>query len=164
MEETAVDVEIPDSELPRPKDWWGRSKYRIWKAVYPHYEDIRDTLLKLGVIWPRNSGRQPHLIGTLAPNKKIGGFLKHLESQGFGNNFVAWEDSDELAGLRRPDGFHYQYHLRIFKDGEVRGHYEFTPEAHPIRHLGYRHMKDRRDDFLFFCGDWIIPAERPEES
>ena len=148
-------MSIQDSQLPRPENRWGRIKYGIWKKVYPHYTDIRDRLLGLGIIYPRNDGRQPFVLGTLKGKTDVEAFLRHLEAQGFGNHFVAWEDSDELAGLRKPDGFHFQYHLRIFRDGEVRGHYEYTPEAHPIKHLGYRHMKDRRKDFERFCGNWI---------
>ena len=157
MNETAIRSSIPDSELPYPEDRWGQIKYRTWKGVYPYYTDIRNTLLKMGVI--RHSGRQPFVLGVLAPGKKVEAFLRHLESQGFGNHFIAWEDDDEVASLRKADGFHYQYHLRIHKDGQVRGHYEFTPEAHPIRHLGYRHMQRRTDDFNKFCGGWITPAQ-----
>ncbi|HEX4104076.1 MAG TPA: hypothetical protein VHZ04_01190 [Candidatus Paceibacterota bacterium] len=155
MNESALRESIQDSTLPHPEDRWGRIKYRIWQRVYPHYTDLRDALLELGIIYPRNSGRQPFVLGTLKKNIDIPAFLRHLQAQGFGNHFVAWQDESELAGLRKPDGFHFQYHLRIFKDGEVRGHYEYTPEAHPIKHLGYRHMRDRREDFQEFCGNWI---------
>jgi hypothetical protein len=159
MDKVALKESITDSKLPHPQDRWGRIKYRIWERVYPHYTSIRDTLLDIGLIYPRNTGRQPFVLGTLKSVETLPKFLAHLGKQGFGNHVVAWEDSEEIAGLRKPDGFHFQYHLRVFDDGEVRGHYEYTPEAHPIKHLGYRHMKDRRDDFKKFCGDWIEWAQ-----
>jgi hypothetical protein len=157
MAEKATKKPIADSILPYPEGIFNRVKYKTWRGVYPYYEDIRDTLLKVGLI--RHKGRQPYVLGYLAPGRNVDDFLVHLETQGFGNHFVAWEDDDQVISVRRLDGFRYQYHLRVFKDGEVRGHYEFTPEAHPIRHLGYRHMKHRPEDFFGFCGDWIIYSE-----
>ncbi len=149
---------IRDSELPYPENALWRAKYVFWRAIYPVYPNIRDTLLALGLI--KHEGRQFDRLGRIAPNKELGDFLAHLGCLGFGNHFIAWVDEGELIGLRRLEGFRYQYHLRIFKDGEVRGHYEFTPECHPIRHLKERGMEPRREEFLDFLGDWIVPSDK----
>jgi hypothetical protein len=131
-------------------------KYYFWKICYPFFEGGRDGLIKLRII--HHHGRQRYPFGRLAADKTVEDFLKHLAAQGFGNHFVAWEDEGELIGLRRPDGFEGQYHLRVFEDGEVRGHYEFTPEAHPYRHFFEHGEEERRDDFLEFCAGWIVPT------
>lgn len=70
--------------------------------------------------------------------------------------FIAWVDKDEAISTRKLDGFDFQYHLRVFKDGEVRGHYEKTPERHPIDHFLDRGMEPRRKEFLEILGDWIV--------
>lgn len=150
--ESAVRV----SALPYPESIWKRAKYRFWRAIYPIYPYIRDGLLDLRII--RHRGRQRYVLGRIKPSRELKDFLLYLERQGFGNHFIAWEDDDEVISLRRPDGFERQYHLRIFRDGEVRGHYELTPECHPIHHLQKYVFEPRRKEFLIFCGDWITPA------
>ena len=153
-------LSIPDSKLPYPDSFFGRAKHLVWRGVYPVYTDLRDVLLALHVI--RHDVRQPYVLGKLAPGRDIWDFIKYLESVGFANHFVAWMDDGQLLGVRRPDGFEWQYHIRIFKDGEVRGHYEYTPESHPIRHIKELGMEARREDFLKFLGDWITPSSEPQ--
>jgi hypothetical protein len=148
---------ISDSVLPYPDGLWNRTKYVIWKVISPGYEWGLNTLLWLGVL--HHEGRQNFVLGHLAPGVKLDDFLHYIETQQFGNHFVAWTDDDQVISLRRLDGFKYQYHLRVFQDGEVRGHYEYTPEAHPKWHLQEVGFEERRGDFLRFLGDWIIPLE-----
>jgi hypothetical protein len=61
------------------------------------------------------------------------------------------------------EDFDWQYHLRIFHDREVRGHYEYTPESYPLRHLKKVNMQHRREEFLHILGGWIVPHEIPSE-
>ncbi|MBI4095003.1 MAG: hypothetical protein HY435_02315 [Candidatus Liptonbacteria bacterium] len=137
------------------------AKQAAWYAVYPVFPYFRDGLLALGVI--SHEGRDGYLLGRLAPRKTAEGLAGYLATHGFRNHFVAWVEEGEALGLRLRKNFEYQYHLRIFKDGEVRGHYELTPECHPILHYRERGMEDRREDFLKFLGDWVVPA-RPAEG
>lgn len=160
--DSAYKGQIPDSVLPYPKGLWNRTKYAFWKLISPGYVRGRDTLLRLGII--HHEGRQNFLIGTLAPGVKLEDFLVYLKTQQFGNHFIAWEDDDELVSVRRVDNFEWQYHLRVFKDREVRGHYEYTPEAHPAWHSMEVRWEPRRDDFLRFLGDWVIPSKTFPEA
>jgi len=146
----------PDSVLPYPDGLASRLKYFFWRAISYPFPYVRDWLLTAGFI--RHSGRQAFLLGRLKSPADIGPFLRHLSAQGFGNHFIAWKDDGQLVSLRRLDGFERQYHLRIFKDGEVRGHYEFTPESHPWWHQHDVGVDSRREDFLRFLGDWIESA------
>jgi len=130
-------------------------KLRIWRhAIYPAFPHVRDGLLSLGII--RHSGRQPWPIGWIAPGKTAEDLVKHLEKLGFHNHFVAWVDSDQSFGLRLHDGFSYQYHLRIFNDGEVRGHYEKTPESNPVDHFMEKGFEPRTEDFDRWLQGWVI--------
>jgi hypothetical protein len=149
---------IPDSVLPYPDGLWNRTKYAFWKIISPGYEWGRDTLLRLGFI--HHEGRQNFVIGTLAPGAKLDDFLHYIKTQQFGNHFVAWTDEDQVISLRRLESFDRQYHLRIFSDGEVRGHYEWTPESHPKWHLQEVGMEPRSEEFARFLGDWIVPMEK----
>ena len=154
MEALAMSSKIPDSVLPYPHGIWNRTKYTFWKVIYPVHNITRNALLATGIL--SHEGRQLYAFGTLASEKNMEDFLFHLQSQGFGNHFIAWDDDDQVASLRRLDGFERQYHVRIFKDGEIRGHYEFTPEAHPILHYKATGQEHRQSDFLDFFGDWIV--------
>lgn len=144
-------------------------KYWVWKAYTPLHPLVRNASYRLGVgrfllrrVFPemKQTGRQDFLIGTLDPAHSVRDFVSFLIEQGFGNHFVAWKDSDELVSLRRTDGFRHQYHIRIFKDGEVRCHYEFTPEYHPIRHLIRIGFEDRNQEFRTLMQDWLLPLTR----
>ncbi len=144
---------IPVSTLPFPSGMWDRIKYLFWRGITPYFLSVRDTLIKYHLI--HHAGRQQFLLGKLDSMEKFGPFLTYLQSRGFGNHFIAWKDEGQIVSLRRFDGFERQYHLRIFQDGEVRGHYEFTPESRPISHLYETGIEERRADFLALLGDWI---------
>lgn len=154
MDATAIRRSIPDSVLPYPQGAWNRTKYAFWKALYPAHNKIRNALLATHLL--SHEGRQAYVFGRLIPGKTLEDFLKHLETHQFGNHFIAWEDDDQVISLRRLDGFEKQYHVRIFKDGEVRGHYEYTPECYPIMHYKGTGQEERREEFLNFFGDWIV--------
>jgi len=155
MENAIARSVIPNSVLPYPESFRNRIKYFFWKAISPGYVFGMNVLLKLHVI--HHEGRQHYVIGRMAPGAKLEDFLRYLHAQGFANHFIAWKDDDQIVSLRKIVNFEWQYHLRIFNDGEVRGHYECTPESHPRRHLKEIGVEERREDFLRFVGDWVVP-------
>jgi hypothetical protein len=156
MDENALRRSIPDSVLPYPAGAYNRSKYIFWKVITPFHNFWRDFLLSSGIL--KHDCRQSYLIGELAPGRNIEDFLKYLERHGYGNHFIAWKDTDEIVSVRRLISFEHQYHLRIFSDGEVRGHYEYTPESHPRWHMKEVGQRPYDDHFLSELGDWIVPA------
>lgn len=127
-----------------------------WALLSPIYPSARDALLFLGLLW-HERGRQRYHLGWLRAGRKVAELEVHLAGKGFLENRIAWIDEGEVLGLRRltPDHFH-QYHLRIFADGEIRGHYEVAPEHRYLDHFLERGMEARRDDFLGFLGDWVV--------
>jgi hypothetical protein len=137
-------------------------KYLFWQVCRPYHPIARDTLLRLRVI--RHEGRQDYLLGTVAPHLSIKDFIAYLVSRGFGNHFFAWKDDGEVVSLRYTENFMYQYHIRVFHDGEVRAHYEYTPECYPLLHMKKVNMEPRREFFLRILGDTIVPDASGEES
>ena len=125
----------------------------IWRFLSPLFLSTRDVLLDLKII--RHKGRQEYHVGWLRPDRAIRDFEKHLIKIGFGNHAAAWIDEDEILALRKLDSFRYQYHIRLYRDGEVKGHYEVTPEAGVWNHFLEWEMEPRREDFLKFVGEWI---------
>jgi hypothetical protein len=147
---------IPDSVLPYPKGIYNRSKYVFWKIITPFHNYWRDTLLSLGFL--KHDRRQNFAIGTLAPGRSVEDFLKYLEVHGYGNHFIAWKDRDEIISVRKLVDFETQYHLRIFSDGEIRGHYEYTPECHPRWHMKEVGQTPYHEHYLDELGDWVVRA------
>lgn len=138
---------LPKSKMQAPDSLLHALKYFFWILFTPIHPYMRDLGLKLGVIW-HDRGRQNYLLGKVSDHVPLEKFVEHLVQNGYGNHHVAWEDEDEIINLRKTEGFEYQYHVRIYADGEVRGHFEYTPECYPILHMKEADMEARRDHFL----------------
>lgn len=147
--------DLPRSRMVYPDTFLEKARYWFWRAYTPIHPYVRD--LSTATVIPYK-GRQRFLIGKINPERSLQEFVAHLVAQGFANHFVAWKDTGELVSLRRPDGFRHQYHVRIFADGEVRGHYEYTPEYKPFQHLFQRGFEERTKEFNTFFQDWVVPA------
>lgn len=142
-------------------------KYWFWRFYTPFHPFVRNTSYRLGVgkflmrsVVPEinHEGRQDFLLGTLHPERSVHEFVSFLISKGFGNHFIAWRDTDELVSLRRTIDFKHQYHIRVFNDGEVRGHFEFTPEYHPVLHLVRIGFEEKPAEFADLLRDWVLPS------
>ncbi|KKS05218.1 MAG: hypothetical protein UU58_C0001G0078 [Candidatus Nomurabacteria bacterium GW2011_GWA2_41_25] len=131
-------------------------KQKIWDFIYSFFLPFRKILLKAGLIWHKK-GRQKYHIGWLTPGKNLEGLKQHLHDEwGFGNHFIAWVDEDQVLSWRKLTDFQDQYHLRVYKDGEICGHFEFTPEAHPLEHLEEKGERETKEDFLKFLGEFAV--------
>lgn len=131
-------------------------KQKIWRVIYKFFHVVQKDLLKTRLI-RHTDKKQKYHIGWLAPGKTLEGLKKHLhEKWGFGNHFVAWTDEGQVLSWRKLVDFNNQYHLRVFENGEMRGHFELTPEGHPIDHFTEKGEVDRKDDFLKFLGEYCV--------
>lgn len=131
-------------------------KKNIWRRIYPIFPWIQNHFLKWHLAW-HEKGRQPYHIGWLAPGKTLKELEKHLHNEwGFGNHFVAWRDNGQVLSWRKLEDFDNQYHIRVFKDGEIRGHYEYTPESKPVDHFIEINEQSRIDEFKKFLGNYIV--------
>ena len=130
-------------------------KKNIWHVIYPVFPWVQNHFLKWHLIW-HDKGRQPYHLGWIAPGKSLQELEKHLHDRwGFGNHFVAWTDRGQVLSWRKLVNFDYQYHIRVFSDGEIRGHYEYTPESKPVSHFAEIAEEERRTEFAKFLGDFV---------
>ncbi len=146
-------IDLPNSKMIYPESFHDRLKFIFWTFYTPYHPFFRDTFIKLGII--SHDIRQPFLLGKLSPNRTVEDLVKFLIGQGYGNHFIAWKDKGEIVSLRNVKNFAMQYHIRIFEDGEIRGHYEYTPECHPVWHMKEIGMEDRSSEFKNFLKDWL---------
>ncbi len=126
-------------------------KQKFWRMLYPIFPTLEHKFLFL-----HETERQKFHIGWLAQGKTLAELKLHLSKEwGFGNHFVAWEDKTQVLSWRKLDSFEKQYHLRVYSDGEIRGHYEFTPEAAPYKHFTEIDEQSKTEDFLKFLGEYV---------
>ena len=145
---------VPHAKAAYPDSLSHKVKYFFWKFYTPYHASVRDTATSLRVV--RHSGRQEFLLGHVHPELSFQAIAEHLISHGFGAHSVAWVDDGEILSLRRVLDFEYQYHIRLFEDGEVRGHFEYTPESYPIRHINEEGLEAKTDFFIEILGEKII--------
>lgn len=122
----------------------------IWKINYKIYPCLRDLILFLG-LW-KHSGRQKFRIGFLKKNIEESDVKKILEKKGFERSICSWIDDCEVLSMRKRVGS-YQYHIRLFSDGEIRGHYEYSPENKPFGHLNETVFRSEKCYFCEVLGD-----------
>lgn len=129
----------------------------FWTIVYKLFPIIRDTLLTLRIIW-HSKKRQPFPVGYLKEGITRKECRQYLRESGFERNVIAWVDHGEMISMRKIDPIQpdYHYHIRIFEDGEIRGHYEKMPERHPIDHFRERGMMNRADYFRSIMSEMIV--------
>jgi hypothetical protein len=153
---------VPVSRMVYPSGFGNRLKYCAWYVLRPLHPTARNVLACLGYMKKyekfRPNGRQRFLLGILAPGVTPQMFVAHLAAKGYGRQLVALRDQGELASLRYSPNFEHQYHIRLFADGEVRGHFEYTVEAHPFLHDKEVGFEDRREEFLKILSGFITPT------
>jgi hypothetical protein len=133
-----------------------RMKKNFWRHLYPIFPWAQKHFLRWHLVW-HEKGRQPYHLGWLAQGKTLEELEKHLHDEwGFGNHFVAWKDNGQVLSWRKLESFDDQYHIRVFKDGEIRGHYEYTPESRPLEHFVEVNEQERLDDFKKFLGSYAV--------
>ena len=122
-----------------------------WNLVYSFYPPLLRVLEKIGI----HSGRQDFLIGKIDPTR-TGELEWYLAKNGFEYTILSWKDTDEILNMRKIDEKKYQYHLRIYIDGEVRSHYEYSSEGNPLGHIFSIHLVDKREFFLELLKDYLL--------
>ncbi len=126
-------------------------KQKIWHFIYKFFPTVQKLFLRF-----HEKGRQRYHIGWLAKGKTLAELKHHLHiNYGFGNHFVAWPDEGQVLSWRKIKDFNHQYHLRVFSDGEIRGHFEYTPEGHPIEHFDEKDETFHKKEFLRFLGEFV---------
>ncbi len=121
-----------------PITFFERLKSLLWHLFEPLFPTTRDTLMFLGFM--RHDDRQRFSLGWLKQEVTDRQVRAALRAAGFSDDYLAWIDPDETLNMRKLVDQVYQYHVRVFNDGEVRGHREFSTESHPMKHVFERGM------------------------
>jgi len=128
------------------------SRKIIWKIIYRVWLPV----LRLIELLKLHNSRQKYFLGHLSSNYNKESFNKFLEEQDFRMDIIAYKDPGQILGMRKLDTPLYQYHIRLFVDGEIRGHYEYTPEAKPVAHSLETGIQPRNEFFKKLLGGYLI--------
>jgi hypothetical protein len=137
-------------------------KKLAFKIIEPIFPYGRDALIFCRII--HHSGRQQYLVGKLASNKTANDFVNHMQSLGFHKYKIAWKDDGEILSLRKLASFDFCYHIRLFEDGEIRGHYERTVESNFWHHFFEVGMEQREREFREFLGELLEVSHEFQKS
>ena len=126
--------------------------YRVWPPV-------TRTLEFCGF----HAFRQRFILGNLASGFNKEKLKARLVLCGFERAILAWKDPGEVLSMRKVHNRIFQYHVRLFIDGEIRGHFEYSPEADPIRHFFECYFEPETDFFRKLLGEYLVTAseQRP---
>ncbi len=134
--------------MERIKFFWNLA-YRVWPPC------IR-TAEKLGF----HNFRQNYLLGFLNANYNKEALVTLLEKAGFEPAIIAWRDPGQMLSMRKVHDEVFQYHIRLFIDGEIRAHYEYSPEAHPINHFFEFRFEPESEFFKKILGGYLVGEEK----
>ena len=116
---------------------------KLWKILYVMYPPLLRLLEKFGF----HRGRQEYHVGYLRPNYTLKEIRNYLVRKGFENAILAWKDSDEVLSMRLVHNKIFQYHIRMYKDMEIRGHYEYSSEGSPLKHISGKYFLQEKEFF-----------------
>lgn len=127
----------------------------LWTIAYKVWPPIIRGAEKFGL----HDFRQKYLLGHLNAKYNSENLENLLFRHGFENALIAWCDPGEVLSMRLIHKEIYQYHIRLFKDGEIRAHYEFTPESHPYDHFMEAHFNPETEYYKKLLGEFLVSVQ-----
>ncbi len=127
----------------------------MWDIAYRVWPPCIRTAEKLGC----HDIRQRYLLGRLNANFNKEELLKLLERSGFEPAVIAWRDPGQVLSMRKIHDRIFQYHVRLFIDGEIRAHYEYSPESHPLDHFLEVKFEPKAEFFRNLLGNYLVAEE-----
>ena len=127
------------------KSFWNFA-YKVWPSC-----------IRTAEILGFHGFRQHYLLGHLNSHYNKENFEQFLLGAGFEPTVIAWCDPGEVLSVRRIDKGIFQHNVRLFIDGEIRAHYEYSPESHPIDHFWEALFEPETEFFKKLLGEYLIP-------
>lgn len=132
----------------------------FWQTAYAFYPPLLRVLERLRI----HTEIQPFLFGHLHPDKDLKALRRHLKRYGYEDAILAWKDPGEIMSMRRLDGPDFQYHLRLFANGELRGHYEPSSEGNPVGHVFMTTFETGWKEFGPLLKGFLVPLRKKKPA
>jgi len=121
----------------------------LWSLVYSIYPPILRLLEKTGL----HKEHKDFRIGVV---KDISGARAFLENQGFEDAILAWKAKGEVVSMRSIYNGRFQHHIRVFENGVVKGHKEYSPEGNPLGHIFNKYLEPDHDFVTVILKDHLL--------
>jgi hypothetical protein len=128
----------------------------VWNVVYAVQPYALKVLKAVGI----HPKEHPFVLGKLNPKYTQKQLKTLLESHGFQNDILSWKDSGQILSMRKVHEHEFQWHIRLRRNGEIRGHYEYAPEGSVFKHELNRIFKPDRHFFISILKDYLVPSPR----
>ena len=128
----------------------------VWNIVYAVQPYALKVLKAVGI----HPKEHPFVLGRLDPRYTPKQLKALLESHGFEDDILSWKDSGQILSMRKVHEHEFQWHLRLRRNGEIRGHYEYAPEGSVLKHDLGRVFKADRHFFVSVLGEYLIPSAK----
>lgn len=140
--------------LAAAQTYWGSEFF--WRFIKWGYRPPLRRLynLVIGRFFLKHN-RQEFLMGRLPKRVQHKLFGNFLRSRGFEDVSLSWIDPGETVNVRRLKDKDKQYHVRVFNDGEIRGHLEYAPESRPVAHLLEEGFEPAREYLTALYNDFL---------
>jgi len=120
----------------------------IWRIVYKIWPPILRVLERLKF----HNYKQPWVLGRLNKEYSSDDLRRLLDKNGFEDAILTWRDPGEVLSMRKIDKKIFQYHIRLFDDGEIRGHHEYSSEGNSWNHAIEKGFEPRQEYFEKLLG------------
>lgn len=109
----------------------------------------------ISLLFRKKPVRGNFLLGNVRTSMSFEMVEEVLKKEGFFPNRIAYKEPGQVLSMRCLDAENpdYQYHIRIFDDGEIRGHHETTPSDHPVKHLRQKELTHKPEKFSVWIKD-----------
>lgn len=102
-------------------------------------------------------GRRPYHVGWLAPDKSLDDLKLFLHNQwGFGRNIMHVDEPGLVLSWQKVTPDHGSYNIRVYSDGEIRGHYEVIPETGVLERKEDKGEAETKEEFLRFLDGFSV--------
>lgn len=128
----------------------------VWSVMYRVWPPCIRGIERLGF----HNFRQKYLLGRLNANYNKESLEGMLQKEGFEKAIIAWRDPGQVLSMRKIHDEIFQYHIRLFIDGEIRAHYEYSPESHPLNHFLEVKFTPETEFFRKLLGRYLIGEEQ----
>ncbi|MBP9851615.1 MAG: hypothetical protein KBC71_02790 [Candidatus Pacebacteria bacterium] len=138
-------------------------KKNTWKKIYTNLcKNTQKLLQKTGLM--KSPGRQPYHVGWLTSSKTLEGLRLYLHSEwGFGKATKVAKDKEVVLSWAKITDNHEEYFLRVYRDGEIRGHFEKLPVTGVLEKPSEMGEKEAKEEFLKFLGEFYVEKKTISE-
>ncbi|HEY4477809.1 MAG TPA: hypothetical protein VJB09_00860 [Candidatus Paceibacterota bacterium] len=139
-----------------------RKNNKWQKVCNSFFKKIQKYLQRAGLM--KSPGRRPYHVGWFASGKTLEDLRLYLHSEwGFGGCDKEVKDKEIVLSWCKITDNHEEYFLRVYRDGEIRGHFEKLPVTGVLEKPSEMGEKEAKEQFIKFLGEFSVEKKNISE-